>query len=603
MRRLALGRVHRLRWCAQRAASFGFVAVSLVAPTPANARSCIATFAYTGAEQSCTVPRGITALRVVAIGGAGGGGGALGATLVTDVPVTNGETLYVEVGGNASGTTGGWNGGGDGGSDVFGASGAGGGGSDVRTVSCGGPCPGSRPSLDSRLLVAGGGGGYGEDDPDVPHYSGGIGGNAGSPGGNAAGGNGGGGGAGGPTFSSNGGAGCASGASSGEDGGLGSGASGAGTLGGGGGGGLYGGGAGGSASCVAGGGGGGGSSYPQNAATDTPMTTTPSVTMTAPVPTISTAPTILGAPVVGEMLTEGQASWTNSPSARSYQWLLCDASGANCNAIVGATSQTYTIRATDVGSTIRVQEAASNDYGEGSPASSAATDLVKPAPAPNPPLPITTSITGPSAAFAGESETYQASVIDIAGQPDMYKWTVDGRAVSSEDKLSHTFTTPGKHFIVLEMGDTAGNLTSATLTVTVSLRRLKITVEWNDNYTITSTMFTSLIAQAVPIGTHIELFCTGGGCPFGRRGLTVAIPRRCKDKRCPHKKRSAGRSRDISLTTLLDGKSLMVGARLTVRFTLPFYVGQVEIFDIGRRGPSHRVECLAPGASKPRQAC
>ena len=88
-------------------------------------------------------------------------------------------------------------------------------------------------------------------------------------------------------------------------------------------------------------------------------------------------PTISGSAVQGETLTEVNGSWTNSPTSFSYQWEDCDSSGNNCSAIAGATSQTYTLSADDVGYTVTVQETASNDGGDSSPASSDATDVVQ----------------------------------------------------------------------------------------------------------------------------------------------------------------------------------------------------------------------------------
>ncbi|MGI8557726.1 MAG: fibronectin type III domain-containing protein [Solirubrobacteraceae bacterium] len=96
--------------------------------------------------------------------------GGSGATVTADIPVTPGSTLYLEVGGNGRdgsvapySAAGGFNGGGVGGLDASGSGfkGGGGGASDLRTASCGTRCAGSAASLDSRLVIAGGGGGAG----------------------------------------------------------------------------------------------------------------------------------------------------------------------------------------------------------------------------------------------------------------------------------------------------------------------------------------------------------------------------------------------------------------------------------------------------------
>ena len=79
--------------------------------------------------------------------------------------------------------------------------------------------------------------------------------------------------------------------------------------------------------------------------------------------------------------------WSNNPITYTYQWEDCDLSGQSCSAISNATGQTYTLTATDVGHTIRVQELASNSGGAGQPATSDATAAVTPQPVPQPPTP------------------------------------------------------------------------------------------------------------------------------------------------------------------------------------------------------------------------
>jgi hypothetical protein len=145
----------------------------------AYAATATVTFAYTGSEQTFTVPAGVTSIHVVATGGAGGvatdGGTAGGRAAVVsgDLSVSPGP-LYIEVGG-PGGTTGGFNGGGSG---YPALSGGGGGASDVRTVS-----DSATGSLASRLLVAAGGGGGGiAEEQFVPNCPGGAGGDEGQPG-------------------------------------------------------------------------------------------------------------------------------------------------------------------------------------------------------------------------------------------------------------------------------------------------------------------------------------------------------------------------------------------------------------------------------------
>jgi hypothetical protein len=134
------------------------------------------TCTYTSGSNRFRVPKGVSSIHVVAVGGSGAaGGGAFGAEagggsggrVEGNLSVAARATLYAVVGGNASGPTPGANGGGQPGVSAFqlipgfcvsdpiatcGVGAAGGGASDVRT---------SQGDLATRLLVAAGGGGGG----------------------------------------------------------------------------------------------------------------------------------------------------------------------------------------------------------------------------------------------------------------------------------------------------------------------------------------------------------------------------------------------------------------------------------------------------------
>jgi hypothetical protein len=232
-----------------------------IAAAPAHAATVTSTFTYTGGEQTFVVPEGVHSIHVTARGGAGGANAnpkAGGDRIFADLPVTPGETLYIEVGGNGSDRccTPSFNGGAAGGAATIGSDNGGGGGgaTDIRRL------PRDAPgSLSSRILVAYGAGGTGGGGSGVASFGGGYlqdplscpqCGEAGADADTAAGGSGG------AALGVN--------ASDGADGGLGSGGDGGdggdGTVGGGGGGGggYYGGGGGGGGDTVNPGGGGGG---------------------------------------------------------------------------------------------------------------------------------------------------------------------------------------------------------------------------------------------------------------------------------------------------------------------------------------------------------
>jgi hypothetical protein len=108
-----------------------------------------------------------------------------------------------------------------------------------------------------------------------------------------------------------------------------------------------------------------------------PKTVTATALPAVPVSYAEEPPTITGTTTQGQTLSEAPAFWSNDPNSYSYQWERCNTSGSNCEAITGATAQTYTLTAADVGSTVRVEETAINNEGESVPATSGPTAVVK----------------------------------------------------------------------------------------------------------------------------------------------------------------------------------------------------------------------------------
>jgi hypothetical protein len=121
----------------------------------------------------------------------------------------------------------------------------------------------------------------------------------------------------------------------------------------------------------------------------TPTTTTPATALGSfatngvVTPGNTGVPTISGTAQVGKTLTESHGSWLPSSPTYAYQWEDCDAAGANCSAISGANSQTYTLTPADVGHTLVAEESATSSGATSSLASSAPTGVVQGAPSSN----------------------------------------------------------------------------------------------------------------------------------------------------------------------------------------------------------------------------
>ena len=88
------------------------------------------------------------------------------------------------------------------------------------------------------------------------------------------------------------------------------------------------------------------------------------------VPENSVAPAVTGTPEPGEVLTCSSGTWSRSPASYAYQWL------ADGEPIEGATTNSYTVQAGDVGDDVSCAVTATNTRGESEPAESNALTIV-----------------------------------------------------------------------------------------------------------------------------------------------------------------------------------------------------------------------------------
>jgi hypothetical protein len=86
-------------------------------------------------------------------------------------------------------------------------------------------------------------------------------------------------------------------------------------------------------------------------------------------------PTVTGTAQQGQTLTATPGAWTAPDATFAYRWQRCDAAGANCADVAGATTSTYAVTTADVGATLHVVVTATNRFGSAS-ATSAQTAAV-----------------------------------------------------------------------------------------------------------------------------------------------------------------------------------------------------------------------------------
>src|SRR5581483_3771670 len=104
---------------------------------------------------------------------------------------------------------------------------------------------------------------------------------------------------------------------------------------------------------------------------------------TADEPKNERPPTISGTPQEGKTLTGDRGDWSNNPTDFDYAWLRCNRDGGSCVVIDGADSREYTLKAADVGRTVRFRVEARNNDGRRS-ATSVPTAVIAPAAAKQP---------------------------------------------------------------------------------------------------------------------------------------------------------------------------------------------------------------------------
>jgi GH25 family lysozyme M1 (1,4-beta-N-acetylmuramidase) len=162
---------------------------------------------------------------------------------------------------------------------------------------------------------------------------------------------------------------------------------------------------------------------------------------TATAPAVVTAPQVTGEAQVGQTLTAGVGSWTGSPTTFGFQWSRCDAGGAACTPVPGATASTYVLTPGDNGTTLSLVVTATGKGGSQS-AGAPTTAVIAPAPVP-------AAVAGPLAAQPG-----------VAGAVV----TTDGRAtVTWQPGAVPTGTS-----VSLDPGETAPAIAGTGVAVTFS---------------------------------------------------------------------------------------------------------------------------------------
>jgi hypothetical protein len=252
------------------------------------------------------------------------------------------------------------------------------------------------------------------------------------------------------------------------------------------------------------------------------LASAPTLTIVAP-PTNVSAPSIAGSAQQGTLLTETHGTWNGVPSSFGYQWYRC--TGA-CVAIAGATSQSYTPAAADLGSALLVAEVAINAGGPSAPADSALTSVVSP-----PPVVIPAPVNSAPPSISGAARQGQ-TLVELPGSWSSnpigyrYQWQgCDSGGCANIPGATGPSYTPtgadvGERIVVLEsafnavgVGTPAASAPTAPVTTTTaaSLAVLPSDPVTNQPATLVATV-TSGSANARPSGS-LTFFDGGSAIP------------------------------------------------------------------------------------------
>lgn len=145
------------------------------------------------------------------------------------------------------------------------------------------------------------------------------------------------------------------------------------------------------------------------------------LSLTTVAPKNDFGPTISGIAAQTGTLSVDPGAWASDTApVYTYQWRRCDATGANCSNIAGATNQTYSPVAADVSQTLRAVVTATNTHGAAS-ATSAQTKAVIAVQNPGPIAAILPTVSG----LAQELQTLTAKPGNWTGSPPItlsYQW-------------------------------------------------------------------------------------------------------------------------------------------------------------------------------------
>ncbi len=194
------------------------------------------------------------------------------------------------------------------------------------------------------------------------------------------------------------------------------------------------------------------------------------------------------------------------------------------------------------------------------------------------------------------------TIVFSSSDPAMRAGTTTNNGDGTYSATLTSSNTPGEVTITATDTSVTPNLrASATLTQYAVPVQFIPTVgsfmRWTFHFTPSYTTVLHFEVIHPPPGGNIVLTCTGKGCPFRTRAMQV------NSGSC-HTTAPYNCGGHLWLRSRFRNHRLHAGSRITVTILLPHWVGKYYSFTIrARQGPRIKIECTAPGQTRPGVGC
>ena len=260
-------------------------------------------------------------------------------------------------------------------------------------------------------------------------------------------------------------------------------------------------------------------------------------------PQPSAAPTIVGTAQSGKTLAAIPGAWAGGkPVLFAYQWQRCDAAGAGCVPIVGATTETYLPASDDVGHALTVAVTAQSDGGTASASSpptraitSSGSTVIRPTATSAPTVSGTVQVgqtlsltvglwTGAPTAFTYQwrrcSATATQCVAIVGASASSYTLTPDDIGST----ISPVVTATGRGGSTSAPAQTTAPVTAAPVPAAVPGSAVAVAGAAGAVSTLDGSATVTWQPGAVPVGSTVSLAPSGRGLLLGISPTVAQLP-------------------------------------------------------------------------------